>query len=302
MSRFYDALKEAGRFKPLNGTPPPVNGEAPVTHNDTSSLLQDLSGELSNFATNGATALYNPPEENQPFDIPQNGTLNNTVAATLDPRARLITNAADSVVVEYYRRLRTKLLQEHAAKPFQRLVVASPNPQEGKTVTVMNLGLSFSSLPSFKVLIVDGDMRKGSLGKCLGVDGRPGLSNLVEGTAGLDDVVLSCDEFPMKFMLRGNSPAPSGELLNSPALKRNLDRLVEHFDLILVDSPALNMITDAQLLAHCCDAVLLVARAFSTTRKAFEKAIHDLQAFRIVGAVLNGGTRAPHYRKYSKYY
>jgi Mrp family chromosome partitioning ATPase len=78
--------------------------------------------------------------------------------------------------------------------------------------------------------------------------------------------------------------------------------MTEEFDLVLVDSPPVNLITDAQLLAGKCDAVLLIARAFSTTRTALEQAARELNAFRIIGTVLNGGTRPNLYRRYSGYY
>jgi Mrp family chromosome partitioning ATPase len=70
-----------------------------------------------------------------------------------------------------------------------------------------------------------------------------------------------------------------------------------------MDSPPVNLIADAHLLATNCDAVLLVARAFSTTRKSLEETIRDLQNTRIIGTVLNGGTRAQLYRRrYQGYY
>jgi tyrosine-protein kinase Etk/Wzc len=76
--------------------------------------------------------------------------------------------------------------------------------------------------------------------------------------------------------------------------------LGEHFDMILVDSPPVNLITDTQLLAASCDAVLLVARAFSTTRKAFENTVRDLAPFRVIGTILNGGVEAKRY-SYNSY-
>jgi Mrp family chromosome partitioning ATPase len=70
----------------------------------------------------------------------------------------------------------------------------------------------------------------------------------------------------------------------------------------VVDSSPVNLITDAQLLAENCDAVLVVARAFSTTRKSLEQTVQELSAFRIIGTVLNGGTKAQLYRRYNGYY
>jgi polysaccharide biosynthesis transport protein len=221
-----------------------------------------------------------------------------------DPAARLLTHSADSVVVEHYRRLRTKILQQHSTKPFKTLMVASPHPQEGKTLTVLNLALSFGMLADFKVLVVDGDLRRGTIGKLLGGEGLPGLSNLIEGTASLHDVVLKCRDLSVSFLLRGNSEVAPGELLHSTDRLRDAFRAVsEGFDLVLMDSPPVNLIADAHLLATNCDAVLLVARAFSTTRKSLEETIRDLQNTRIIGTVLNGGTRAQLYRRrYQGYY
>lgn len=225
--------------------------------------------------------------------------LGTTTAISLDPKARLIPHAADSVVAEHYRRLRTAIMQERAEGHFGSLVVTSAGPQEGKTVTVLNLGLSFAMLPSFKVLVVDGDMRRGTLGNWLGVDQQhPGLSNLIDGSVQLDEIVLKSDEVPMHFMVRGNTQVPD---LEASQLTTHFHALTEQYDLVLVDSPPVNLIADVQLLAASCDAVLLVARAFSTTQKAFEQTVRDLSRFRVIGTVLNAGTGA-RYRYRGGYY
>ena len=297
MSRFYDALKEASRRQSPSG-----NGNG----NGTIHLPVEVNGDAGMNAGTAAplpVAIEPLPVETEPDhwpEPPRNGT-GVHVHSALDRTARVIPHMADTAVVEHYRRLRTKLLQEHEARPFRVLMVGSPNPQEGKTVTAFNLALSFAMIPSCRVLIVDGDLRKGSLGKWLAVSGPPGLSDLVEGTATVQDVILKSEELPIHFVLRGNSKVPAGELLNSAALKDYFQQMAEQFDVVIVDSPPLNLVTDAQLLANCCDAILLVARAFSTTRKAFEKTVQDLQQFRIVGTVLNGGTRIPNYRRYNDY-
>jgi tyrosine-protein kinase Etk/Wzc len=142
-------------------------------------------------------------------------------------------------------------------------------------------------LPNFKVLVVDGDMRRGTLGQWVGVDDRQlGLSNLLDGSAEFEDVLLKSPDLAMHFIVRGNSLVPD---LHSSHFTDHFRRMSEQFDLVLVDSPPVNAINDVQLLAANCDAVLLVARAFSTTRKALEQAAHNLQPFRVIGSVLNAG-------------
>jgi len=219
----------------------------------------------------------------------------------LDQAAPLIPHAVDQAVIEYYRRLRAKIIQEQERKPFRSLVVTSPSPQDGKSLTVLNLALSFGMLPEHRVLLVDGDLRRGSVGKWLGVGDHPGLNNLIEGSAELEDVVLKCDEIPFCFIVRGTAATPPAELLHSSRLIPQLRKMTEHFSLVLIDSPPVNLVADAQQLAAGCDAVLLVARAFATTRKALQKAVQDLSTFRVIGTVLNRGMRSDLYRHYKDY-
>jgi capsular exopolysaccharide synthesis family protein len=213
-----------------------------------------------------------------------------SVRTNLDVKEALLPHTSDPTIIERYRRLRTKIQQQHAIKPIGSLLVASPGPGEGKTVTVLNLALSFAMLPSFKVLVVDGDLRKSAVGRWLGVDKLPGLSNLIEGSAQMEDVIFKSDDVPFHFILNGTSKKLSTELLTSPVLPESIRRLTQHFDLVLVDSPPINLLADAQMLAASCDGVLLVARAFTTTNKSLEKTLHDLVSFRIIGTILNGGT------------
>lgn len=301
MSRFYDVLKEASRLQP----PPAGNLDGAIQKVAHSHLSDSANGRAQDDMDSKSPAETEIPPLNQAQELwlatPPNGSVV-PIHASMDRRARILPHAADTAVIEHYRRLRTKLLQEQEARPFRLLMVGSPNPQEGKSVTALNLALSFAMLPSCRVLIIDGDLRKGSLGKWLAVENQPGLSDLIEGTSTMREVVLKCDEFPAHFVLSGNSKVPAAELLNSPNLKESFRQMADEFDLVVVDSPPLNLVTDAQLLAGCCDAIVLVARAFSTTRKAFEKAVRDLQQFRIVGTILNCGTRVQNYRRYGHYY
>jgi capsular exopolysaccharide synthesis family protein len=289
MSRVFDALLQAGRFRPESGGPAEEE------------LLQSLG--VNGAAAVPAAAL--DPGETPGLEIPPPAAAQAAPAApesasavaanvTLYPSAHLIPQSADPSILEYYRRVRTKVLQQQTDKPFRSLIVTSANPQEGKTVTTLNLSMSFAMLPSYRVLVVDGDLRRGTLGTWLGIgdDDYPGLSNLIDGSANVDDVILKSDSMPMNFMVRGNSKAPAGELLHSPQLASYMHTIADRFDLVLVDTPPVNLVADAHQLAACCDAVLLVARAFRTTRKAFEKAVQDVASYRVLGTVLNAGTAA----------
>jgi capsular exopolysaccharide synthesis family protein len=322
MSRLYEALKEASRRRgtnnsgnglwdywqksgieipsadadsgaPQNGQPAPLIEYSEETAHESVTVAEE---ETAHEALSASEADYieRAVEEDEP-SVPFNAESE----ARLDQNARLLPFALDSTVVEHYRLLRTKILQQQEAKPFRTLVVTSASPQEGKTVTVLNLGLSFATLPSYRVLVVDGDMRRGTLGSWLGMgNDQPGLSNLLDGSARLEDVVFKSDQVPMHFMLRGNGKVHD---MHPSHFANHFQRLGEAFDLVLVDSPPANLLVDVQMLAANADAVLLVARAFSTSRKAFEKAVQELTPFRVVGAILNAGAPS-HPRRYRGYY
>ena len=219
-----------------------------------------------------------------------------------DPDSPIIPNASDSSISEYYRRLRTKLMHEHAINPFRTLVVTSPSPREGKTITTINLAISIAMLPSTRVLVIDADLRRGSIGKLMGVESHPGLSNLLAGTATLENVILKSENLPVHFIVSGDGHPSPAELMTSPRLDELIKKLASRFDFVIFDSAPINLVTDTQLLIPKCDAVLLVARAYVTTRTGFEKAANDLQKARILGTVLNGGTKPYKYGRNRGYY
>ena len=307
MSRLYQALKEATHFREApDGTTGEgvwealgIQGTADQAVPDVAEASEAVSAPPTAVLTMEAAAISPGAPAVGSVSAPAIGLLGIATKVAVDRKARLLPNAVDPIVVERYRMLRTKILQERENRPFRSLVVTSANPQEGKTVTVLNLAMSFAMLPSFKVLVVDGDMRRGSLGEWLGVDPKqPGLSNLIDGSAQLEEVVLNSDDLPIHFIVRGNSQVSD---LHTSQFHSHFRKLVEQFDLVLVDSPPVNLVTDVQLWAASCDAVLLVARAFQTSRKALEEAVQNLQPFRVIGTVLNAGT-AKRPSRYSNYY
>lgn len=307
MSRFYDALTQAinADLIPANGNGSSDTSKANVPHSaipaggTANGTVAGVIAAAEQLAQEGLSDQDRTPISTEDASSNSIGELRNIA---VDRDARVLPNAADGAVLEYYRRLRTKILQQQGVKPFRSLLVTSANPQEGKSVTTLNIALSFSMLPNFKVLVIDGDLRRGTIGKWLRATERPGFSNLIDGSSTLRDVVFRCDDVPLHFISKGTSEKLPAELLHTSQLSAQIRRLTGQFDLVLVDSPPVNFLTDTQVLAGACDAVLLVARAFATSKKALEKAAQDLAAFRVIGTVLNGGTRPRNYRRYGGYY
>jgi capsular exopolysaccharide synthesis family protein len=307
MSRFYDLLKTAGGSGALDNAieaPPPqpalpdiealLAGSAPPL--DIATVATTVNGIAPIPVLRQEIAV--PPDEPAGEIVEDRAQ---SVPLVFPAKIPVLTNAANTAVMEYYRRLRTKVLHLREARMFRTLVVTSPEPQDGKTLTTLNMALSFAMVPSFRIAVVDADLRRGSLGGLLGTEDRPGFNNLIDGSASLHDVVYRAKEQGLYYIGRGNSKEPPGELLQSSRVAGVCRRLGEEFDLVLLDSPPVNIVADTHLLVTHCDAVLLIARAFATTKKAFEKAVQEVQHCRIIGTVLNGASRPRSYRGYRGY-
>jgi capsular exopolysaccharide synthesis family protein len=328
MSRFYDVLKQASRsvHAPQEAAQPGKTDSVPP---EVAELLEAANAaafrkpvhppaidaaeapmRVETLDTSSSAAgILEEIDETTPMAAPaaphgsSNGVFGHSTVTHLDHTSRILPHTVDSMISEHYRLLRTQLLQAQASMPFRSLLITSAGPGEGKTVTLLNLGLAFAMLPSFKVVVVDGDLRRGTIGSWLGASAdQVGFSDLLEGTARLEDVVLQSDEIPVSFMVRGTSRVAPAELLHSSGLQSSLRELSRRFDLVLVDSPPVNLLTDPQLLAASCDAVLLVARAYITTQKALQEATAKLRPFRVVGSVLNGAASLSASYGYQPYY
>ena len=185
MSRFYRAVEEASRYRQTTDLPEAKADPAPP---DNKSAVLQSTPEVESHEPDAAEApaQWQIIEEEWfgPAPARQSGPIGVHTQIAVDKKMPLLSRASDSVVVEFYRRLRTKIIQQQAVKPFRSLIVTSPNPQEGKTLTAMNSwDLIFAMLPSFKVLMVDGDLRRGSLSRGLGLGDQPGFSDLIDGSA-----------------------------------------------------------------------------------------------------------------------
>jgi capsular exopolysaccharide synthesis family protein len=216
-----------------------------------------------------------------------------------------------STVAECCRTIRTNLLFLSPDKPIKRMVVTSAGPQEGKTTTLINIGVALAGGGS-RVLLVDTDMRRPRLHKSFGVSNELGLSNLIVNEGSLESAVKST-EVPGLFVLpSGPVPPNPAELLHTARFKEIAQKLGEQYDRVLFDSPPVGAVTDPLVLANAMDGTLLVLKMFRTNRDMAERAIKSLldANARILGAVLNDvdterreyGYYLGYYYSYGRYY
>jgi polysaccharide biosynthesis transport protein len=219
----------------------------------------------------------------------------------------LVSQSPISIASESYRSIRTSLLLSQAGKPPQVILLTSPLPGEGKTVTALNLAAVLAQ-DGYSVLLMDGDMRKGCCHERLGLGRNGGLSNILTGGIGLQDGIQQTSIDRLSLLSRGAPPPNPSELLGSRIMKETLKDLREIYDFILIDSPPIVGISDAAILSGATDGVLLILDGQSTSTFYAQKAVErlDMVRARLLGVVLNGvNLQHPYYsylRSYDSYY
>jgi polysaccharide biosynthesis transport protein len=217
----------------------------------------------------------------------------------------VLARAQFSIVAESYRNIRTALLLSQAERPPKVILVTSPCPGEGKTVTSVNLGMALAQSGK-KVLIIDADMRKGRCHHLLHRSNQEGLANVLAGQV---EVKRSIQETSVKdfyLLPRGSLPPNPADLLMSQRMSDLLTELRTGFDCIVLDSPPIIAVSDAAVLATLCDGAVLVFDGQKTTTHSAKRALEVLDnvGARILGVILNGVDilHNPEYVDYRSYY
>jgi capsular exopolysaccharide synthesis family protein len=209
-----------------------------------------------------------------------------------------------SVITESYRTIRTALQFSRPEIPPQVILLTSPSPGEGKTVTTLNLAITLAR-DGHRVLIIDADLRKGSCHTRLGIKNHRGLSNILTGNLSLEEGIRETFVRGLSLLSHGNCPPNPSNLLASRKMRETLNSVRESFDFVLIDSPPVIAVSDAAVLAMICDGVFLVFNGRQTTLDWARKAMEHLNAVRapVLGVILNGvDLNNPDYAYYRSYY
>jgi len=219
----------------------------------------------------------------------------------------IILNKPDSVPSESFRALRTRVQFSRPDKEsLKTLVVTSPAPQEGKTFVTINLAGSFAQADK-KVLLVDCDLRKPRVHRVFDAKKEPGLINYLIGDKTLEQVTHKSELKNLYFIASGTIPPNPAEMLASKNMDEFLVKAREMYDYVIIDSPPIIAVTDAEILAKKVDGTVLVVSSEVSEMQMVERANqllkHDNTT--LIGTVLNNfDTRSAYgtYYKYKYYY
>lgn len=211
--------------------------------------------------------------------------------------------APRSFQAEQYRTLRHFVEQEHKDAALQVVAITSPGVADGKTTTALNLAGSLAQAPDSRVLLVDADLRQGSVAAQLGLreSDCPGLAAAIVGSGRpLDEVTWRCTEFNLSVVPSGRCAAAPYEALKSPRFGELLAEARQQYDYIVLDTPPSVVVPDFRMIAKWIDGFLLVVAANKTPRRLIEEALDVVSSSRMVALVFNRDDRA--LSGYSSYY
>jgi len=211
----------------------------------------------------------------------------------VDPKPRPTTGREyQTPAAEAYRTLRTNLNYLTPPRAPHVIVITSALPGDGKTTTTVNLAVTLAHQGQ-RVILIDAETRRGTVHEVFGIPPSPGFFDLMYGQASPGECIRrvqlegggTIDVLPL-----GSAPSVNpADLLVATRLQPLFERLRGQYDYVLIDTPPLNLFTDAALIGAEADALLLVARADKTDRDELRYAVQQLRNVQVTlaGTILN---------------
>lgn len=208
-------------------------------------------------------------------------------------------------ISESFRMLQTNILYLPIADKCKKIAITSPVSGEGKTYISVNLSITLAKNSDKKVLLIDMDMRVPRVRKLLRnkVPGSDKINGLSEYLAGIDEQanILSTEIENLDVLFSGKQSSNSIALINSPRISELFDKLSEKYDYIIIDTPPINIVTDALLILDKVNGYILSSRANYSNINALNSAVESIKSVggEVFGVVLTE-VNAKNYGK-SKY-
>jgi capsular exopolysaccharide synthesis family protein len=208
-----------------------------------------------------------------------------------------------SLMGEQFRKLRTVLKVHHLGNNLKSILITGLAPNEGKTTVALNLAASLARGLDVRIILIDADLRKRSLTSLLGLQKTSGLSELIAGKAKLTEILVQTEISGLRIIPAGFGSSNPAELLESERMKELLRVLAAtgKTSYIVLDSPPFIAASEAFILSHLVDGVILVVMAEKTRRDIVKRELASIGQTKILGVVLNRAKfETSHY--YQKYY
>lgn len=332
MGRIDEALRRAAETGQQTGPGASVPGGATGIADDVETLAREAfpiefdehrkAARVSSVAPAAATPSTEPPapapaagprsappREAAPRETPPVAVVANVPSTRGVQFERLDASLIGKIVIdaeispvsrEQYRRMAATLHHAQASHGLKVIMVTSAAMGEGKSLTSSNLALTLSESYKKNVLLIDGDLRRPALHTMFKIDSSPGLS---EGLFAGEDQRLAVRQVSPRLGVLTAGRASSDPIagLTSVRMKRVIEEAREAFDWVIIDTPPVALLPDANLLAAMADGAILVVRAGATPWDLAQRAVQALGRERVLGVVLNRTDEPSHDKNYGYY-
>ena len=255
------------------------------------------------------TRLRTPMDVIRQVGVPLLGSvpdLSEDERLSLDTKvAQVSQTMPQSLMAESFRQFRTNLLFA-SDKPIRSVLITSPNPGDGKSVVAANLAITMARSGN-RVLLIDANFRRPTLGRGFDVPETVGLSNVLVGLCTAADAIQATSVENLDLLVSGPVPPSPAELLGSAGMRQLVKEQSHAYDHVIIDGAPALVVADNHLLAELVDGVVLIYRAGENTRGLAQRAARQVlgQRARLLGAVLNRvrATKGGYFREsYQAYY
>jgi len=275
MSRVYDALRQSEL----------ETGIAPALLDPDTFLSQPIPAEPTDN-------LSNWPPAQEAAD--QGGTASlawgeiRSIPSVVGEQSRIITlSDSDALGSEKFRLLRARLRNMRERRSLQKLVITSAVPNEGKSFVAMNLAVCLAKQADEKVLLLEGDLRKPTIGEQLAIRDLPGIGEWASGDGAPSKFLYRFDGLQLWVLPAGSAPENPVTILQSSRFLDLYRQLSICFDWIIIDAPPLLPMADVSFWSRHADGLLLVVRQGKTPKMVLQKGLETLDNPKLVGVVLN---------------
>ncbi|MCB0748379.1 MAG: CpsD/CapB family tyrosine-protein kinase, partial [Ignavibacteriae bacterium] len=215
----------------------------------------------------------------------------------------IISDNADSVASEAFKAIRTRIRYSMVDGEAKTILITSSAPGEGKSTISVNLAGSFA-MANKRTVILDCDLRKPRIHSIFNEKRFPGFTDYFIGRATFEEIERKTDVENLTVITAGTIPPNPSEILDSRGMKSFLRKLANEFDIIILDSPPILTVTDAEILSRLVDESILVVSANTTDSDMMSKSVALLKSGQdssFIGALLNNFELQSNYGSYYKY-
>ena len=221
----------------------------------------------------------------------------------IDDRLVSITEPS-SQLAEEYRGIRTTLLARWDHRRNLVHTITSATPQEGKTITSLNLGMSLAELRNRKTIVIEADLRLPTFNKLLHLGESKGMIGYLRGEAELDEVIQEIEGSALHIITAGSRASNDAvQLLSNNRMAKLLDELRSRYDHVIIDTPPVIELADAGILGGLSDEVMLIVRISRTPKPLIEQALRALRSYNapVAGVIATDQERSRNRYHYYRY-